>query len=573
LNEFINRLKDVWDAIKQENFIFGFKNSQAIEVYADVQKKYNNLVAKVRGQLFDLSYQLSEKHSKITQELMDGPACFANYKKDIDSSLVPKIGEWEREVIEDLRGFIEAKSNPEMASHHLCPFQMDFKKKTQLWLHGEISNMRIKILSICKKEKTSAFKRKEYKEKCLLKVINQAEELKKGPGDYVLEKNVIEAAFEEMYFTWLEGAQSDDQETLGTMQILFDVIWQNSHKCLYDKLSMLNFKNYKVEVQGIHECWAKLKNARPNDPNNFYLDFDPQNHLKLSVMNYMTGIPESTSDQAHKRKNYILQTMKDIINESKKKVARHFSSQAIIEEIMDKANSDIACSNIGEYQFTKEFRRNFLILIFANSVKKMETIQKDDWSKYSMVTFLENKKCELYREFEEECMAADCLVRAASRLVKKILTPILISQVKRSIGSIIYTTVVGKEELGQKNTMMFHLQKELLNLPFNMVKFFVTDFHGYVKCWISERITDICLENTFLQKQITNRIKSDISSLIDILRVLAIPISQSQMTSTRWWQTLTSRIIDLGFVFQVLKKNIKIALIKVFKRQRNNLYC
>ena len=153
LNEFINRLKDVWDAIKQENFIFGFKNSQAIEVYADVQKKYSNLVAKVRSQLFDLSYQLSEKHSKLTQELMDGPVCFANYVKEIDSSLAPKVDEWQREVIEGLRGYIEAMSDPEMASHHLSAFEMDFQKKTQLWLQGEISSMKIKILSMCKKEK------------------------------------------------------------------------------------------------------------------------------------------------------------------------------------------------------------------------------------------------------------------------------------------------------------------------------------------------------------------------------------------------------------------------------------
>jgi hypothetical protein len=295
-----------------------------------------------------------------------------------------------------------------------------------------------------------------------------------------------------------------------------------------------------------------VKNALPNDPTIFSLPIDPNSHLKrTTVMEYLTGIPKNILDLAQQRKNYILQRMKDIINESKKKVDCHFSSQAIIEEIMEKANADIACSNIGEFQFTKEFRRDFLILIFAISVKKMETIQRDDLNKYSMVAFLNNEKSELYREFEEECMAADCLVRAASRLVKKILTPVLISQVKRTTGSVIHTTVAGKEMLSQKNTMMFHLQKELLDLPFEKVSNFVTNFQGYVKSWISEKVTEFCLENNFLQNQITDRIKSDVSSLIDILRALAVPTLQSQMTAASWWETVTSRIKQLGFVIQV----------------------
>ena len=153
-----------------------------------------------------------------------------------------------------------------------------------------------------------------------------------------------------------------------------------------------------------------------------------------------------------------------------------------------------------------------------------------------------------------------------SRLVKKIGTPILISQIKRSIGAVIFTTLVGKEELSQKNMMMFHLQKELLDLPYEKVNHFVKNFQGYVKNWLSEKITEFCLENNFLQNQISSRIKSDVSSIIDILRVLAVPSSVSQMTATSWCENVASKIVELGFVIQVklMNLNFLVPFIKIY---------
>ena len=35
LNEIFTKLVDVWNAIKQDNFIFAFRNSQAIKMFSD----------------------------------------------------------------------------------------------------------------------------------------------------------------------------------------------------------------------------------------------------------------------------------------------------------------------------------------------------------------------------------------------------------------------------------------------------------------------------------------------------------------------------------------------------------
>jgi hypothetical protein len=52
ITEFVNRLKDIWDAIKQENFIFGFRNSQAIEIYSELQKNYDREVTNIRNKFY-----------------------------------------------------------------------------------------------------------------------------------------------------------------------------------------------------------------------------------------------------------------------------------------------------------------------------------------------------------------------------------------------------------------------------------------------------------------------------------------------------------------------------------------
>ncbi len=243
------------------------RNSQAIEVYSDLHKTYDKEVAKFRKSFYGLSYQITEECFREAQELKDEPTGLQVYEGKMELILLPKVEEWQREVLDQLRSFMASLPDPELGSIHLSSFEVDLKKKTAMWLESEKNNALVKIKSLCKKEKTAAMKRSEYKKKCLQEARTIAGALKESNETFIVDDSLIKDAFQNIFFTWLCEAQEDDQETFGQLDCLLPQIWNETFGYLREKLLLLRFRNEVELFRGINEFYSWLVDADENDPN------------------------------------------------------------------------------------------------------------------------------------------------------------------------------------------------------------------------------------------------------------------------------------------------------------------
>ena len=118
----------------------------------------------------------------------------------------------------------------------------------------------------------------------------------------------------------------------------------------------------------------------------------------------------------------------------------------------------------------------------------MSAFQLEHYQKNTIAAYLQSEKQNLFQEFENECQTADSDARAGMRFVNNILIPIIVEQVKLTVGSSVFDSMLAKQEFSQKNTMMYHILKELLSSPFPDVNSYISDYKGHVKKWICKQV-------------------------------------------------------------------------------------
>ncbi len=491
LSEFVNRLSDIWEAIKQENFIFGFKNSQAIEVFGELQKLYDKELAQLRKTFFEHGYQIAEKSLSEASELKDEHEGFRRYCRKMDEIIQPQLDTWQEKIVEKLRAHIMQMQDPEAASTHLSTFSFDLKKKMLTWMDKEKMSTKDKIFAICKKEKTAPMKRQQYKKKCLLKAREVARQLR--DGNATLEMNIIQDAFDDIFHQWIQESQHEDAEAMNAFANLFSELWFNSVNNLNEKLKLFNPKNNAELSRDIQKQFQIIKDVDPNDQSLFIFPFSPEKDLS-STSNFVTRTVkrllqlDKSSEQAKKKKNSIVRKVKDIFNDCQRKSISHFSCTAVIAEILDVTYEGLLGPAADDFEFSKTYKKAFLIQIFGVAIKKMSAFQLEHYQKNTIAAYLQSEKQNLFQEFENECQTADSDARAGMRFVNNILIPIIVEQVKLTVGSSVFDSMLAKQEFSQKNTMMYHILKELLSSPFPDVNSYISDYKGHVKKWICKQV-------------------------------------------------------------------------------------
>ncbi len=495
LSEFVNRLTDVWEAIKQENFIFGFKNSQAVEVFGELQKLYDKELAQLRTKFFELSYQQAEQCLRDAAELKDEVEGFRKYSQKVDQFILPQVEFWQDKVVEQLRSQIVQMQDPEMAASHLSTFSFDMKKKVLTWLEREKMNTRDKIVAICRKERNAPMKREQFRKKCLLKAREVAGVLKGGRDSTTLSTTVVEGAFEEIFTCWIQEAQFEDNDLMNSTLNLFSQIWNDSINLLIEKLNLLHPKSEAALHDMISKHFISIKDANEDDPALFNISLKPENDLnctanwlKSQIKKFLPNHWEKPLQQAKKKRNAIIKRTRDIIQNCKRKATSHFSYVAVIAEILHSTFEDLSGPAADDFEFSKTFKNTVLIRIFGASVKKMAALQMDHIQKSSIAAYLQSKKSDMFKEFLTECQTADSDARAGMRLIKNILCPIIVEQIKLTIGSTVFDAVIAKHQFIQKNNMMFYILKELLTADFEDVRYYVQNYRSYVKTWILAQV-------------------------------------------------------------------------------------
>jgi hypothetical protein len=319
-------------------------------------------------------------------------------------------------------------------------------------------------------------------------------------GNATLEMNIMQEAFDDIFNHWIQESQQEDAEAMNAFANLFTDIWFNSVGILFEKLRLFHPKSDAEHSLDIQKQFHLIKDVDANHHSLFNFPLSPEkdlnctsNLLKRTVKFFLPNQWKKPNEQAKRKKNSIVRKVKDIFNECQRKSISHFSCTAVIADILDVAYEGLSGPAADDFDFSKTYKKGFLIQIFGVAVKKMTAFQLEHYQKNTIAAYLQSEKQNLFQEFENECQTADCDARAGMRFINNILSPIIVEQVKLTVGSSVFDAMLAKQEFNQKNIMMYHILKELLNAPFRDVNNYINDYKDYVKKWICSQVKCILL--------------------------------------------------------------------------------
>jgi hypothetical protein len=543
LNEFVNRLKDIWEAIKQENFVFGFRNSNAIECYADMQQQYDKEVSNIRNQFFDKSYILTEYSIKEAMNIKSEPSDIYNrYILNTNKTLQPLLEDLNENAIEKLRFFVQSLPDPDLAFPHLPTFKLDLNAKIYSWLLSEQLSTRQKIFSICQLEKTAPKALKEY-EKNLLEEARKVASKLKGQKSFL--KHDIKKAFKNMFLNWLKEAQEKDSEVIGIRSNLFDKIFERTSDILVSKLKLLQLKKWGEVYKTIEREKQSVKDDLSNDIEPWSSDLK-KTKRKKDAENFVFQLSRALSI-----KSDILTEMKDHLEEEKKKEIHNFNDTAALGRIVDSTYLSITKDTAEDFAFQTDYIKNVLIKVYMISVKKLALMQEENLKKCSLANYLVTHKEELSEEFKKECEAANSDSRAAERFVRNVLREIFVEQVKLDAGKRIEAHAKSLKEFNKKSDMMYYVYKELLELDSDEIVKFSKNYEECVKQWIERKVVGLCEKNKRFTRIIKDRINQDVQSAIESLRNVADKVSKKDTSHEEWWTFLDKSLKTKGFKYSV----------------------
>jgi len=550
LKEFSDRLCSVWNAIKIENFIFGFKNTKAIETFAELQNFYDQEIGKVISGFFQLSWKIGEETLQKAHQSKDEHQSFQEYCTKIDKKMSPKIALMQDKFDEKFRTFVTQLSDPETASNHMNAFSIDLAHKMQGWRDNERKEIQYKISTICKKEKTAPMKRNEYRKNFVTKARELAQELKGGSSVSRLDQGAINDAFTGIFTDFLDKAQIDEIGMTENIKNLFSKIWEESKEHLIVKLKTFLPKSNAALDSDIEECFKLVKCIDIEDDALFDIPFNPSKQLKHKI--YLTGYAfKEVTDLSYHQLELIKFKLKDEIEKCGEGSASYFNCSASIARILEEVHYNLTSADLHGWKYDSSLMKDFLIRSFGILVNKMAILEKENLMKYSLVALLHSERQILFEEFKKECQTANDDVLASKRFIDDTISSILVSQVKVSVGFQVFDAILATEKFNQKNSMMFFLLKELLDSPFEKLVSYINNYENFMQKWFQRELIDFCNKEQFLLCSIKQKNLAAIAELKTILRSFAeTKVSQIKEKSV-WWLNLKALLDQNGFVYQV----------------------
>jgi hypothetical protein len=290
-----------------------------------------------------------------------------------------------------------------------------------------------------------------------------------------------------------------------------------------------------------------MKLKKLNGKSKHDIGFIPKRHLTHS-----TKFNRMMSSEVENISREILLTMFSRCDQFLLENSEQKTHNLIISEVLVTTLQAFDSTELLPYgwKFGLEIQKAFLIRIFGVTVRKIADWQRESILKYSLVAFLELEKDNIFQDFKSECHSASEDSRVAHRFVNDILNSILITQVKVTVGSQIFDAVISTKKFNQKNSMLFYILKELVDLPMKKVVSYIRNYELYLKTWIEEQTVDFCVANNFLEKLIEDKMLSCLQLVKQILENME---DSTYHESSEWWSFLSQQLKFNRFLIQVKK--------------------
>ncbi|XP_049330150.1 interferon-induced very large GTPase 1-like [Astyanax mexicanus] len=452
LTQFKALIKDLWDALLYENFVFSFRNTLEITEYRKLEEKYGTWTWSLRSAMLRTQDKLytniknNQLHKIEYNDLVEEMKDTHNVVKESMKSYFEEHQEG-RDLLHQWRGTFEKKVNN---------LYEELVKQAQMELNEIISQKKT-----CEKldEQKSQYETKLFeksKELALSLIDNSDERQRTRQFDSLWENCVSELTANIPPMKQIEIEKD-------VIQILSEIdeealVCGRKQNGEYGEINILG--DYTKYVKLKKNVWKKKKTCLLHE------DQDSIRNLILTVIKQTKDLVKSKSVA---QKGYNPGHIQEIVRLVKKAVTKHKSPK---------------------YEFTKEFSLDLSLYVCENAKMTFEDLHKKFSSDSDPLVYIRKKKPEYYNVFQKFCQGATSVVA---------LGGLLCSKLGESIEQSVYSQAANElaEQMrsdlpafnGNRSNMEKHILKTLAEEEdFEKFKTYILNPQGHCESFIKDTV-------------------------------------------------------------------------------------
>ncbi|KAL2096318.1 hypothetical protein ACEWY4_008466 [Coilia grayii] len=476
LFKFMKLMKELWQAVRFENFIFNFRNSLVAEAYSKLCQEWDKWEWKFQKEMYEWSLKAETRISNCGMTDPDFETLPLN-KVMLDAS--QKLNEEEKKLLNSLQHYFDNRtSNLCLIEKYRAEFEMSIKslrRKTeasmvsslQAALDFQNAKKRLRMINITQSQAIEA-KVLDLLKSCKGKESDVCDEILKKEFDSMWTKTKSE-------FPYKLHRKYVATDAFHILQINFRTFSGHVQKLLIDaNLPECGKSPFKVdEILADKKCEIKPKTSK----------FSVALLRKLQdISNHVIKAGENLCfTNEIQKKDYKPEHLQQLLHTTDKELQRH---DIKFDEVLE-ASLKIHIFGIA----TREFQRMHDNFIDQNDPQKSLERAKEKF----LLEFMN-----LYRD-QDQCQ------RKAAEFVKSCLKPAVLDYVTKRIGpEIVELMKLGDDavSLSTRSLFQYRLLCELLeNHKYEEFKEFINCYETYVKDWLFEHVVQKMSQDNTLQQR------------------------------------------------------------------------
>ncbi|OXB78556.1 UNVERIFIED_CONTAM: hypothetical protein H355_010036 [Colinus virginianus] len=375
------RISDLWNALRNENFIFSFKNSVEIAAYKKLEISFSQWTWKLRRHILDLQMQLDnqvrngEMEKVTTKHLED---CVQN-TSDAITKEVEKFFSEDR----DCEILIQWKSNTELKLKELKASLIDeTRRKCE------------KILELKKNRSRLDERRSKYENELLKKSRELALSLK---GQELSEQE-LRNSFNSLWMIWVAEVSSDAPPL---EEVNIDVEIEN--------VLLEHFKEPNLAEQigkfSQQTTFSLDEKRHISKKKRFFSFLNSSGESDLSIIQYVT--------------DGIIRRVKENIDQKEKDKMDY--SRSFIHEILNEVQEGMkTIPSSAKFNFTKDYRIDLSVYLCRMAAARFKDMHEAFKKANDPTIYLESKREDFFKCFQISCQGATSITAFADFLCSKI---------------------------------------------------------------------------------------------------------------------------------------------------------
>ncbi|CAK6960413.1 interferon-induced very large GTPase 1-like [Scomber scombrus] len=527
LSQFKSKIKDLWNALLNENFVFSFKNTLEIAVYRKLEVQYGNWTWALRSHMLTIENQL---HTKIENRKLDNVKL--NY-------LFKEMSKTYGELQKDMTEYFDDEKHKEM----LVQWRGRFESKIKEFHDEQVRGVKIKLDEVIQQKnarKKMDDKKTEFENKLLQKSKELAHQLK----DKAKDEEELQKQFNSVWSVWVTELTGDtkpiediklEEEQMSILQEL-GIDWS----LIDDSKSCENYKDiskigdyYEYVTLNKHQELCN-KSQQPQDNKRQNRNTKGQGSLTtawVSFKNFWVFGSTQQKETLKSRENFPVEEQKlirSLIDDVEKQSLLNIKSKPVVTRGYSPTYLQEVAKNVKEkvtefelerkYALKKEFTVDLLLYVFDKAGSWISKSHNKFKVNNDAVTFVKSKKTQYYNIFRSFCKGNSSAAVLGELICEKLKVSTVEAVCNRTAIDLAgemkcsFPVFNGNRSLLEKHVLKSLAEKE--------------DFDGFinyihcprdqVECFIKEEVEKyIFTDNKAKAKKILKKNVEDVNNLVN----------------------------------------------------------